>query len=355
MARLSNPIAFTRGPVTVIVTIVYIALLTVLILIHTGVPSAPSRPQSGVSIDEAWTDLQAITPAYRPYNSHQNDVIHDLLLLRIQTILVENNVSSTDAYVFNDLQSNLTSSSPGSLTSNFGFSVYFESTNIIVYIRGYEDDEKQWWRKPNGRPKRAEGVLVNAHFDSVSTGFGATDDGVGVVSMLQLIRYYTSYGNKPEHGLVLLFNNGEEDFLNGARVFGQHPISRMVTRFLNLEGAGAGGRATLFRSTDTEITKSYEGSPHPYGSVVSGDGFERGLIASQTDYVIFNGIFDMRGLDVAFFEPRARYHTDEDSTRYTSKDSVWHMLSAALATTKKMTSSIPPKNTTSAVWFDLLE
>jgi hypothetical protein len=46
----------------------------------------------------------------------------------------------------------------------------------------------------------------------------------------------------------------------------------------------------------------------------------------------------MRGLDVAFFEPRARYHTVDDSTKYTSKASLWHMLSAAIATMDGLTS-----------------
>jgi Zn-dependent M28 family amino/carboxypeptidase len=152
---------------------------------------------------------------------------------------------------------------------------------------------------------------VNAHYDSVSTGFGSTDDGVGVISILQLLKYFTTKGNQPRHGLVLLLNNGEEDFLNGATVFSQHPMSKLVSTFLNLEGAGAGGRAALFRSTDEAVTKAYAKSPYPFGSATSADGFNRGLIRSQTDYVIFNGKLGLRGLDVAFIGPyrRGRFPT----------------------------------------------
>lgn len=46
----------------------------------------------------------------------------------------------------------------------------------------------------------------------------------------------------------------------------------------------------------------------------------------------------MRGLDVAFYEPRARYHTDQDGARETSRDSVWHMLSASIATVRQLAS-----------------
>jgi Peptidase family M28 len=372
-----NPLAFTPLPVTIIVTLTYIALFIGLLIVHLVVPTAPSSTPKGTNLTEAWADLQQLTAAYHPYNSKNNDNVRNWLLARIDAILKENKVEEGDpsgnpaVYVFNDLESNLTSSSVGVKGTSGrvrepGVSVYFEGTNIITYIRGSEDSQEEWW-KNNTIPTGKGGVLVNAHYDSVSTGFGATDDGVGVVTVLQLIKYFTTPGNAPKRGLVALLNNGEEDFLNGARVYSQHPISKFAHTFLNLEGAGAGGRATLFRSTDTEVTRFYRRSKYPFGTVLSGDGFERGLIRSQTDYVIFNGILGLRGLDVAFMEPRARYHTSQDDTRHTGKNSVWHMLSAALATTQGLTSytgsefdgeveskhKVPSGQGTYGVWFDL--
>lgn len=158
------------------------------------------------------------------------------------------------------------------------------------------------------------------------------------MTVLQLISYFTADGHRPKRGIVALFNNGEENGLYGAHNFLRHPLSQFTHTFLNLEGAGAGGRATLFRTTDTAVTKFYSRSPYPYGTVISSDGFKRGFIRSGTDYSVFNNDNGMRGLDVAFFDPRARYHTDQDDARNTSPDSVWHMLSSALATMKGMTS-----------------
>jgi len=264
--------------------------------------------------------------------------------------------------VFSDMQSNITSALGWDLFATVDTAVYFESTNIIVYIRGSNDDPKDWWlentnniQQDHAAEKR--GVLVNAHYDSVSTGFGATDDGVGVVSILQLIRYFTTPGNRPKRGIVALLNNGEEDGLNGAKAFTQHPIARFPDTFLNLEGAGAGGRALLFRSTDLEVTRFYKDSPYPFGTVVSADGFKRGFVRIGTDYSVFTTKLGLRGLDVAFFEPRARYHTSEDAARRTSRDSLWHMLSAAVTTLERMTSDISTDfgagAGSPAVWFDL--
>lgn len=208
---------------------------------------------------------------------------------------------------------------------------------------------------------------MNAHYDSVSSGYGATDDGVGVVTLLQLISYFTREGNRPKRGIVALFNNGEENGLYGAHNYLRHPLSQFTHTFLNLEGAGAGGRAVLFRSTDAEVTKFYAAAPRPFGSVVFDDGFKRGLVKSGTDYSVFNGDNGMRGLDVAFFEPRSRYHTDQDDAKNTSPDSVWHMISTSLATMKAMTSysgeefdgpvkkngKVDIGSGPNAVWFDI--
>lgn len=366
MARL-NPFSFTPGPVTFLTSAVYIALFAALLTVHLRVPSHPGNTPNGVNLTQAWGDLEHITRRFHPYNSHANDHVHEYLLARIQDILKSKKLGSDKVEIIDDNISNTTFSS-GRTT------VYFEGTNIIVAIRGSDDDEP--FHSLQGSPsvqRRSEngGVLVNAHYDSVSSGYGATDDGVGVVTILQLLSYFTEAQHWPRRTIVLLLNNGEEDFLNGAQAFMQHPISKVPHTFLNLEGAGAGGRATLFRSTDTEVTRFYKAASHPFGTVVSGDGFKKGLIRSETDYKVFHGELGLRGLDVAFFEPRARYHTVEDSTRETSLDSVWSMLSAAIATTSGLASDtsdefspseghddpdtgrVDTGHGTDAVWFDM--
>lgn len=115
------------------------------------------------------------------------------------------------------------------------------------------------------------------------------------------------------------------------------------------------------------MTRAYKGAKHPLGNCGSGDAFKRGVIRSQTDYVVFNGLLGLRGLDVAFLEPRARYHTDQDDTRHTSINSLWHMLSASLTTLEALTSDtgstfdgerrekdkVPSGKGSTGVWFDV--
>lgn len=366
MARWKSPLGFTPGPVMVVTTITYIALFAALLTVHLTVPNYPSSTPAGTDLTQAWSDLQHITRRFHPYNSRANDDVRDYLLARIKAIVASRNLTNEEVDIIDDNISNATFSSRNT-------TVYFEGTNIMVAIRGsndkepfYPNDETTLARR---RASKNGGVLVNAHYDSVSTGYGATDDGMGVVSVLQLLSYFIQPENWPKRTVVLLLNNGEEDFLNGAKAFMRHPISQLPHTFLNLEGAGAGGRAVMFRSTDAEVTQPYAKVSHPFGNVVSADGFKRGLVASQTDYIVFNGELGLRGLDVAFMEPRARYHTIEDSTRETSLKSVWHMLSASITTTTGLASDtsnsfsgsgrarsdgkVDARTGTDAVWFDL--
>ena len=360
--KFSNPIAFRPLPVTFICTIVYLALFTALLVVHHVVPQP--KPIAGANLTEAWLDLQTLSDGFHPYNSRRNDAVRNWLIARIEAIVNTPNITTeAPTFVFDDMASNITFCLNGTYTRS-GASVYFEGTNIMVYVRGTEDDTEQWWLN-GAEPKGKGGVLVNAHYDSVSTGFGATDDGMGVATILQLLRYFSTH--QPRKGVVALLNNGEEDFLNGARVFSQHPMAKFPHTFLNLEGAGAGGRSTLFRSTDTEVSRFYRKARSPFGSVTSSDAFKMGFIRSETDYSFFNGLLGMRGLDVAFFEPRARYHSDEDDTKHASKASLHHMMSAAFATMQGLTSDKSSDfdnehaktlkdasgRGSDAVWFDL--
>jgi hypothetical protein len=220
MKWLHNPIAFTPLPVTIITFLVYSSLIIALLVIHLIVPSAPSNPTpvNGINLTEAWHDLQSLTNGFHPYNSHRNDKVRNWLLQRIEAIVSSSGASyngiahgfgyrkgtvgqslypenSTDVVIFNDMISNVTFSE-GKL------SVYFEGTNILVYIRGSADESRDWWTS-RSRPTGPGGILVNAHYDSVSTGYGATDDGVGVVTILQLIKYFTTPGNRPFKGVVV--------------------------------------------------------------------------------------------------------------------------------------------------------
>ncbi|KAI0159862.1 peptidase family M28 family [Hypoxylon sp. FL1284] len=333
---VSNPVAFRPFPVGFWTTVAYIALIIPLLVIHETVPPPPANPTlySGLNLTKSWLDLTEISRDYHPFNSRKNDEIHNWLLLELDDIKKRNRVNDSSIVVIADNASNITTGD-----SIFGASTpvgtYFEGTNIIVYIRGKDDPRGHWWEDGYALSDKVVGkggVLINAHYDSVASGYGATDDGVGCVTVISLVDYFSRPENQPQRGIVALFNNNEEDGLWGAQAFAKSPFLAFCHTFLNLEGAGAGGRANLFRTSDAEVTRAYKGTEHPFGTVISSDAFGLGAIRSNTDFIVFDGVFGLRGLDMAFYRPRARYHTNQDDAGHASRASLWHMLSSSLHT-----------------------
>lgn len=168
---------------------------------------------------------EQITARPHAYPSRENDDVRSYLLARVQSIASQSNY----IHVSDDTFSN--ASFVGGKNA-----AYFEGTNILVKVDGTDSSTA------------GKGVLFSAHYDSVSTGYGATDDGMGIITLLQLVEYYSVPERRPRRTAVFFLNNGEEDGLNGAHLFYENPWSNETATFVNLEGAGAGGCVQLFAS-----------------------------------------------------------------------------------------------------------
>lgn len=92
--RCNNPFAFRPAPVSFWTTFVYLIIAIPLLYIHETVPSAPSQKSlsPGLNLTEAWHDLEAITNAYHPFNSRQNDVVRTFFKARVEEIVKRNDI-----------------------------------------------------------------------------------------------------------------------------------------------------------------------------------------------------------------------------------------------------------------------
>ncbi|KAL0085964.1 hypothetical protein J3Q64DRAFT_1739498 [Phycomyces blakesleeanus] len=203
--------------------------------------------------------------------------------------------------------------------NKFGPNEYWsvESRNVMLRIVGQSNNTD-------------EALLINAHYDSVSTSHGVTDNGMGVAVAIELARYFIKH--PPHNTLVFLFNNFEEAGLIGAEQFIRHPWWSTIKLFVNLEGTGAGGRALLFRGNNLKAVHALASSPsahYVHGSTLGNDLLTAGLLKSDTDYSTFtaNGV---PGLDIAFYTPRAFYHTSRDDLVHTTPNALQHMGQMAL-------------------------
>ncbi|KAI5970632.1 hypothetical protein CANMA_000328 [Candida margitis] len=257
-------------------------------------------------LDQAWVNLQVISENQHPYASSDNDVVHRYLKTTISKLIhghknieFDNDLNGSNKFLYD---------------AGFKSVSYYESNNLLVKVEGTDPS--------------LPAFLLSAHFDSVPTSFGVTDDGMGVASLLGVLQFLLSR-KQPKRTVIFNFNNNEEFGLYGATAFVKHPWFKKVKYFLNLEGTGAGGKAILFRGTDYGIVKHFSTVRYPYASSIFQQGFSNSLIHSETDYKVYREA-GLRGLDLAFFKPRDIYHTAGDNIKNVDLKSLWHMLSNAI-------------------------
>ncbi|GLB36490.1 putative peptidase family M28 [Lyophyllum shimeji] len=318
-----TPSALGTTTVVAIYVLVFAAVLVTDQL--PGIPDADH--QHGLKVRQAWKDLHVIAARPHPYNSRANDLVRDYLLSRLEPIAA--------AYPHMHLVDDR--------VSNASFSKhYFEGSNILVKIDGTE-------------PNQPGAVLFSAHYDSVSTSMGATDDGMAIVTMLQLVAKLAEKRSKRTS--IFNFNNGEEDGLYGAHAFLEHPWSNLTRTFLNLEGAAAGGRPILFRGTSTKPLSAFHHKyvPHPHGTVLAGDAFARGVIRSSTDYSVYSKGGRMEGLDFAFYKGRSHYHTRYDAIPFLrgGTRALWSMMEAVDGAGRALLDQGHGEPAGDVVYFDL--
>ncbi|KAI0311189.1 hypothetical protein OF83DRAFT_1069216 [Amylostereum chailletii] len=350
LAVLHSVFSFRTRSVTVLAVLFYLAIFVSLYVtdLLAPVPGTEKQAALGLDLEEAYRDLHVIAASPRPYNSHQNDRVRAYLLDRLAGI-------TKDRPFIHVLDDNTTSAFLDGKTA-----VYFQGNNILVKVDGTEESKGEPSHIPPAHRTR-NGILFSAHLDSVSTAPGATDDGMSVVALLQMVDHLAH--SRPKRTAVFNLNNGEEDGLHGAHSFLAHPWSNLTSTFINFEGAGAGGRPLLFRTTSLPILNAFTHAhiPHPHADALSADAFAQGVIRSETDYAVYssprrfqapssgsgglrptaNGTAigvsgykglggGMRGADVAFYQHRARYHTSEDSIRAMGREGARRSLWAVM-------------------------
>lgn len=266
-------------------------------------------------LDELWDALQVISRHEHTYASHANDKVHDYLENIIgflsdkkEYIEYDNDLNNTHSFLRQTADSSVT---------------YYESNNLIVRI--------------NGSNSELPALLLSAHYDSVPSSFGVTDDGMGIASLVGILLYYADKkAARPERTIIINFNNNEEFGLYGALAFLSHPWFKQIGYFLNLEGTGAGGKAVLFRGTDYGIVKHFNSVRYPYANSLFQQAFSGRLVHSETDYKYYAELGHLQGLDLAFYKPRDKYHTGKDNIANVNKKSLWHMLSNAIDFTSEI-------------------
>ncbi|KAI0493455.1 hypothetical protein KFK09_023571 [Dendrobium nobile] len=245
----------------------------------------------------------------------------DTLDLAIQYVLSASEVIKKSAHWEVDVQVDLFSAKTGANRLAGGLFkgktlVYSDLKHVVLRIL------------PKYIPEAEENViLVSSHIDSVFSTGGAGDCSSCVGVMLELARGISQWAHGFRNGVIFLFNTGEEEGLNGAHSFiTQHPWRNTIRFAIDLEAMGVGGKSSIFQTSHSWGVETYANvAKYPSGQIVSQDLFLSGAVKSATDFQVYKEIAGLPGLDFAFMDSSAVYHTKNDMLKLLKPGSLQHL------------------------------
>lgn len=197
-------------------------------------------------------------------------------------------------------------------------------------------------------------ILLVAHYDSVSTGSGAADDGAGVASLLEMARAFRA-GTQPRRDVIFLFTDDEESGLLGAEAFtALHPWMKSVSVVLNLEARGTSGPSIMFETSSQNgwLIDTYAHSvSHPVANSLSYEIYKR--LPNDTDLTVFRKA-GYAGMNFAFIEGLVNYHTARDNPQDLDPGSLQHEGESAFEVAQALANSAEDyRKRGNAVYFDV--
>ena len=186
---------------------------------------------------------------------------------------------------------------------------------------------------PAGRRNGMRRLLLNAHYDSTAAGPGASDDGLGVATLIEVAANLRA--SPPARPVTFLFNEGEEFGLNGAHAFIAHdPLASDVDSLINIDTRGVSGPALMFETNlpnGPAMADYARATTRPYANSVSADFAN--LIPNTTDVTVFKER-GWKTLSYSIIGNETRYHSPGDTVAALDRASLYHVGSEILGATR---------------------
>ena len=200
-------------------------------------------------------------------------------------------------------------------------------------------------------PPSGKALLLNAHYDGTSVGTAAADDGAGVATLLEVA---ANLKDRPlKRPIILLFNEGEELGLVGARAFLADPLSRNLDSLINLEARGVRGPVNMFetsRPNAAPIAVFASAVKRPVANSMATDVYR--LMPNYTDV----NSFSERGwltLNLAPIGNETRYHSAGDDLAALDLATLQHMGDQTLALSNALANGTPQAAGGDRIFMDL--
>ena len=254
-------------------------------------------PLSEFSAERAFEHLKVLASQPRPVGSRSHDNARDYIVAVLTKLGLQPEVQLSEY-------------------NNRGSNDVVKLENIVARLPGTEAGKGA--------------ILMVAHYDSVPQSPGASDDGAGVVSLLEVLRALKAR-SVLKRDVVLLFSDGEELGLRGARGFLKSPVIPEIGLILNFEARGSRGPVYMFETGENNswaIGEFGKVVPFPFASSLSEEVYR--FLRNDTDFTVFKNQ-GLQGFNFAHIGGPDDYHSAGDSLGNLDLRSIQHQGSYALA------------------------
>ncbi len=195
-------------------------------------------------------------------------------------------------------------------------------------------------------------VLGVAHYDSRVQAPGASDDGQGVVTMLESASALRSERFRNPIGFLL--TDGEEMGLLGAEAFVRDPRSANVRAVVNVDNRGTSGPSYLFETSpnNRDLVPLFRSISQPVTSSLFYTAYK--MMPNDTDLTVFKRAGKI-GMNFAAIGGVENYHSPRDDLAHVDPRTLQHHSDNALAMLRTLgNADLRHMRRGDAVYFDVL-
>lgn len=283
-------------------TIKFISFLIILVAIYYSFYSlTPSKnsskniPLTKFSTSRAYTKLETL--AIKPHfvGSVNHNKVRDLLFKDLQKLGLHPTIQTQMAI-------------------NKKWRSAANIQNIIARIKG----------TGNGKA-----LLLLSHYDSSPhSSIGGSDDGAGIVTILEGLRAFLAKGTQPKNDIIIVFSDAEELGLLGATAFVKHhPWAKHIGLVINFEARGSGGPSYMLLETNggnEKLIKQFSIANPSYPDANSLMYSIYKMLPNDTDLTVFRKDGNINGFNFAFIGDHFDYHTAQDTPKRLDKKTLAH-------------------------------
>lgn len=195
-------------------------------------------------------------------------------------------------------------------------------------------------------------VLGVAHYDSRPEGPGASDDGVGVATLLECASILRT--ERFRNPIGFLITDGEEAGLLGAEAFGRDPRSAAVRAVVNVDDRGTSGPSYLYETSrnNRDLVPLFRSIPQPVTSSLFYAVYE--LMPNDSDLTVFKRAGKI-AVNFAAIGGVENYHKATDDLAHADMRTLQHHCDNALAMLRALgNTDLTHMRPGNAVFFDVL-